>query len=257
MRKSLIAVALLGVFGQISYAQAITVSQNELYEDDIVAQDATTTLNNQGTIENDQIVLKGGSFDNEGEIVTGTLDILTINSGSPIFKGSITATEAIIYRGTKSSNSYTVSLDSLVETPLLQLVGSTNETGLVVRKQNTIDGVQTLWIETSSAKTGIVIDAEGIQLPEDVYLKNAGLANPNARVEVYDGASVQMKNVYSLAGKTMIQVNGQSSASVENIQLEANSILNLQTNASGGSADDIGTIHIKNLVLGQDINEAA
>ena len=122
MRKSLIAVALLGVFGQISYAQAITVSQNELYEDDIVAQDATTTLNNQGTIENDQIVLKGGSFDNEGEIVTGTLDILTINSGSPIFKGSITATEAIIYRGTKSSNSYTVSLDSLVETPLLQLL---------------------------------------------------------------------------------------------------------------------------------------
>lgn len=252
MRKSLIAVALLGVFSQISYAEAITVSQNELYENDIVAQDATTTLNNQGTIENDQIVLKGGSFDNEGEIVTGTLDILTSNSGSPIFKGSITATEAIIYRGTKSSNSYTVSLDSLVETPLLQLVGSTNETGLVVRKQNTIDGVQTLWIETSSAKTGIVIDAEGIQLPEDVYLKNAGLANPNARVEVYDGASVQMKNVYSLAGKTMIQVNGQSSASVENIQLEANSILNLQTNASGGSADDIGTIHIKNLVLGQD-----
>ena len=121
----------------------------------------------------------------------------------------------------------------------------------LISNSETVANVDNLWIETTSAKTGAVINGEKIKLPDNVWLKNAG-SNPNARVEIYDGKSVSMKNVYSLEGKTMIQVNGESSASVENIFISSNSIMNLQTNSSEGSKYDTGVIAIDHIDLGEN-----
>lgn len=230
MRKSLIAVALLGVFSQISYAQAITVSQNELYEDDIVAQDATISLTNDGTIENEQIILKGGTFINRGTIHTGTLDILTTNSGeSPLFQGEITADEEIIYREDGAVFSYGIQLDSIVHTPTLKIIGnSAQPLGLSITSQETIEDVGELWVESLGQKTGVIIESKGIRLPDTVYLVHNSDAN-DARVEVMAGASVELNNVYASGNKTMIQVNGNASASVKNIVIDPNSVMNLQT----------------------------
>lgn len=251
MKKTILSLALLSALTGAAFAEGIVVPEGEAFEEDIVAEDASTTLENRGSIVNEQITLKGGAFKNYGRIESQTIDILTINSGSPIFEGSISAEKSLTYRGAKDANFYTVRLNSEVDTPLLRIIGSTNETGLVISNSETVANVDNLWIETTSAKTGAVIDGEKIKLPDNVWLKNAG-SNPNARVEVYAGKSVSMKNVHSLAGKTMIQVNGVSSASVENIFISSNSIMNLQTNASGGSKDDVSEITINHIDLGEN-----
>ena len=251
MKKTILSLALLSALTGAAFAEGIVVPEGEAFEEDIVAEDASTTLENRGSIVNEQITLKGGAFKNYGSIKSQTIDILTINSGSPIFQGEIYASESLTYRGTKQANDYTVSLDSKVSTPWLKIIGSTNEAGLLISNSETVANVDNLWIETTSAKTGAVIDGEKIKLPDNVWLKNTG-SNPNARVEVYAGKGVSMKNVHSLAGKTMIQVNGESSASVENIFISSNSIMNLQTNASGGSEDDIGVITIDHIDLGEN-----
>lgn len=251
MKKTILSLALLSALTGAAFAEDIVVSEGEAFEEDIVAEDASTTLENRGSIVNEQITLKGGVFKNYGSIKSQTIDILTINSGSPIFQGEIYASESLTYRGTKQTNSYTVSLDSKVSTPWLKIIGSTNEAGLLISNSETVANVDNLWIETTSAKTGAVINGEKIKLPDNVWLKNAG-SNPNARVEIYDGKSVSMKNVYSLEGKTMIQVNGESSASVENIFISSNSIMNLQTNSSEGSKYDTGVIAIDHIDLGEN-----
>lgn len=251
MKKTILSLALLSALTGAAFAEGIVVPEGEAFEEDIVAEDASTTLENRGSIVNEQITLKGGAFKNYGRIESQTIDILTINSGSPIFEGSISAEKSLTYRGAKDANFYTVRLNSEVDTPLLKIIGSTNETGLVISNSETVANVDNLWIETTSAKTGAVIDGEEIKLPDNVWLKNAG-SNPNARVEIYDGKSVSMKNVYSLEGKTMIQVNGESSASVENIFISSNSIMNLQTNVSGGSKDDVSEITINHIDLGEN-----
>lgn len=251
MKKTILSLALISALTGVAFAEDIVVSEGETYENDIVAEDASMTLENNGSIVNEQITLKGGSFKNYGSIESQTIDILTINSGSPIFEGSISAGESLTYRGAKDANFYTVQLNSKVDTPWLKIIGSTNETGLVISNSETVANVDNLWIETTSAKTGAVIDGENIKLPDNVWLKNTG-SNPNARVEVYAGKSVSMKNVHSLAGKTMIQVNGASSASVENIFIASNSIMNLQTNVSGGSKEDVSEITISHIDLGEN-----
>jgi len=251
MKKTILSLALLSALTGAAFAENIVVSEGEAFEEDIVAEDVSTTLENRGSIVNEQITLKGGAFKNYGSIKSQTIDILTINSGSPIFQGEIYASESLTYRGTKQTNSYTVSLDSKVSTPWLKIIGSTNEAGLLISNSETVANVDNLWIETTSAKTGAVINGEKIKLPDNVWLKNAG-SNPNARVEIYDGKSVSMKNVYSLEGKTMIQVNGESSASVENIFISSNSIMNLQTNSSEGSKYDTGVIAIDHIDLGEN-----
>ena len=251
MKKTILSLALLSALTGAAFAEDIVVSEGEAFEEDIVAKDVSTTLENRGSIVNEQITLKGGVFKNYGSIKSQTIDILTINSGSPIFQGEIYASESLTYRGTKQTNSYTVSLDSKVSTPWLKIIGSTNEAGLLISNSETVANVDNLWIETTSAKTGAVINGEKIKLPDNVWLKNAG-SNPNARVEIYDGKSVSMKNVYSLEGKTMIQVNGESSASVENIFISSNSIMNLQTNSSEGSKYDTGVIAIDHIDLGEN-----
>lgn len=251
MKKTILSLALLSALTGAAFAENIVVSEGEAFEEDIVAEDVSTTLENRGSIVNEQITLKGGAFKNYGSIKSQTIDILTINSGSPIFQGEIYASESLTYRGTKQTNSYTVSLDSKVSTPWLKIIGSTNEAGLLISNSETVANVDNLWIETTSAKTGAVINGEKIKLPDNVWLKNAG-SNPNARVEIYDGKSVSMKNVYSLEGKTMIQVNGESSASVESIFISSNSIMNLQTNSSEGSKYDTGVIAIDHIDLGEN-----
>ena len=146
MKKTILSLALLSALTGAAFAEGIVVPEGEAFEEDIVAEDASTTLENRGSIVNEQITLKGGAFKNYGSIKSQTIDILTINSGSPIFQGEIYASESLTYRGTKQANDYTVSLDSKVSTPWLKIIGSTNEAGLLISNSETVANVDNLCI---------------------------------------------------------------------------------------------------------------
>lgn len=94
MKKTILSLALLSALTGAAFAEGIVVPEGEAFEEDIVAEDASTTLENRGSIVNEQITLKGGAFKNYGSIKSQTIDILTINSGSPIFQGKFTHLKA-------------------------------------------------------------------------------------------------------------------------------------------------------------------
>ena len=89
---------------QSAYAENITVNEGETYTTDIVAEDATTGLVNHGTVDNEQIVIKGGSFENYGTIRTDVFDI----TGDPKHKlqGELYADAEAIFRGTGDTGYY-------------------------------------------------------------------------------------------------------------------------------------------------------
>lgn len=260
MEKSIAALAILSAFSTvpcISLALEINDSNSPFTEDivvnsgELVVKEAGSVVNNSITVGNPDENSKP-IFKNLGTIITDSLDVYASNAGgSPSFEGSITASDKFIYRGT-GADSYGVNLNSVVETPRLVIFDQKGtQTGLAVSKQETVSGIQQIDVISNGGKTGLVVEGQGLELPEEIYLSNRG-TKESARVEVKAGASASMKNVYSLEGKTMIQVNGESSASVENIFISSNSIMNLQTNSSEGSKDDTGVIAIDHIDLGEN-----
>ena len=58
MKKTILSLALLSALSSAAFAEDIVVSEGETYENDIVAEDTSITLENNGSINNDQIILK-------------------------------------------------------------------------------------------------------------------------------------------------------------------------------------------------------
>lgn len=260
MEKSIVTLAILSAFSTVPcISLALEINDpNSPFTEDIVVNSGELVVKEAGSVVNNSITVGNPDenskpiFKNQGTIITDSLDVYASNAGgSPLFEGSITASNKFIYRGT-GVDSYEVNLNSVVETPRLVIFDQKGtQTGLAVSKQETVSGIQQIDVISNGGKTGLVVKGQGLELPEEIYLSNRG-TKESARVEVKAGASASMKNVYSLEGKTMIQVNGKSSASVENIFISSNSIMNLQTNASGGSEYDTGVIAIDHIDLGEN-----
>lgn len=85
-----------------SQAAAITVGANSPYTEDIVGTDNTTslTIEENGVVDNKQVVIKGGSFSmaESATLKTGLLDVLTTHgsgqSNPTAFNGRIEVSSA-------------------------------------------------------------------------------------------------------------------------------------------------------------------
>lgn len=254
MRKSLLVLAIgMALTGS---AFALTVDDlNSPYETDISAGSGGLTVTDAGKVINNSIYIGGPStslneiFKNDGQIITGVLDIFATQT--PKFNGSITATEKFIYKGT-GADSYDVALNSIVETPLLVIWDEKiKQTGLKVSKQETINGIQAIEVLSQGGKTGLIVNGQDLKLPENIWLRHLGTAN-DARVELYAGSSAYLTNLYAEGESTKIQLNGSSSAVVENIYVAKGegSHLNIQSEL-GGDLDAVNQITLHNITVGE------
>lgn len=173
---------------QSAIAEVITIGANDSYRDDIIASDETLGIDNQGTIENDQIVLKGGSFKNSGTIKTGTLDLFT--SGAPVLDGVITADE-FIYRGLwKGESVQSRAVNAILTTNKLSIIGTkTARSGLEFYSSASLENVGEIYVESNGGKTGLYLSqkgSEGIRYDHTVRLNSVAF-NEDARIEVSTG----------------------------------------------------------------------
>lgn len=172
---------------QSAYAENITVNEGETYTTDIVAMDATTGLINHGTVENEKIVIKGGSFENYGTIRTGTFDII----GDPDHKlqGELYADTEAIFRGNGDTGWYRESQFELIDTPKLSIIDTgaeNNNAGLGFTTTKALQSVDEIHVESNGHKTGLFLlqGAEnGVRYDNTVYLDTYS-GGQDARIEV-------------------------------------------------------------------------
>jgi len=247
----------------VASAQTIVVTNGETYTQNVVATDDTTSLTIQGggTLDNtkqedSRVVLKGGAFEmNENAVLkTKVLDIQTNTSG-PTFHGTIEA-DVFNYRG-EADAGYTAALN---ETKLLvnqlNILGTTGQMlGLSVSNAETLKGVKNILIETNGRnKTGLKVEGK-VDVSAPVRLVHTGddeINKNHARIEVFDsGAGSTFDQVIAKGLRTLIQANGENAVAVNNLTLEDDAVLNLQTNGqyeSGKSA----TFRLNKVVLGDN-----
>ena len=247
----------------VASAQTIEVTNGETYTQNVVATDAMTSLTIQGggTLDNtmqedSRVVLKGGAFKmNENAVLkTKVLDIQTNNSG-PTFHGTIEA-DVFNYRG-EADAGYTAALN---ETKLLvnqlNILGTTGQMlGLSVSNAETLKGVKNILIETDGRnKTGLKVEGK-VDVSAPVRLVHTGddeINKNHARIEVFDsGAGSTFDQVIAKGLRTLIQANGENAVAVNNLTLEDDAVLNLQTYGqyeSGKSA----TFRLNKVVLGDN-----
>lgn len=241
MKKTILSLALLSALSGAAFAEDIVISDGDSYTEDIVAEDASITLENKGSIKNDQIILKGGFFKNTGTLTTNLLDIK--NSKDLKLDGEITANEGFIFRS--NGFGYTADLNAILHTNLLNIVGDDGANGLAIKNQEVIDDVKAIRIESHGVKVGLKIDAglnSDIEISAPITLIND--TNEDARVEINDGNSVRLHDVTVINRKGLIQLNDESNVTIDHISVESSAYLNLQVNKIDGSIEDTGIFTI-------------
>lgn len=175
-----------------AYAADFTVNPGEEKTDVPTINVGTDDFtNNNGTvIAKDSITVNGGTFNNTGKITTGTLEIYSNPNDKADIAGSINASQGFIYRGI-NSNLYDRKLYAKLDTPVLHIIGTTNQTGLQIMNNDVLTNVDKIIVESQGAKTGLVItNNEQIDITAPIYLKHNPDASQDARVEVYAGATL-------------------------------------------------------------------
>ena len=175
-----------------AYAESIKVDANDSeYKRDNITVEASDKFDNAGTvIAEDSITVNGGTFNNTGTITTGTLEIYSNPNDKADIAGSINASQGFIYRGI-NSNLYDRKLYAELDTPVLHIIGTTNQTGLQIMNNDVLTNVDKIIVESQGEKTGLVItNNEQIDITAPIYLKYNSDADKDARVEVYSGATL-------------------------------------------------------------------
>lgn len=241
-----------------AYAADFTVNSDEVKTDVPSIDVGTDDFTNKGTvIAKDSITVNGGTFTNTGTIETGTLDIYGNKYDQAEIAGSITANK-IIYRGI-NGNLYARQLSAKLNTPELQIIGTTHQTGLQIFNSDTLANVEKIFIESNDPKTGLVIGSQyddntpkqiaNVKIDAPIYLQtNAG--NQDARVEVSGGSSLIAENIIALNGKTKVQLNGdKTSATLNNITVQNDGDFSLQT-----LGNDTNTVvfNLNNITVGDN-----
>lgn len=111
----------------------------------------------------------------------------------------------------------------------------------------TLKDVGEISVESNGGKTGLVIaSGADIDLKDTrVYLK--GVDSGDARIEVYEGATLTVNNIISEAGKTKVQLNGDGThALLKDITVQDGGNFSLQTY---GSSDQINTFELNTITV--------
>lgn len=263
-----------------AYAGNVEVGEKEQYQTDKITVEASDKFDNAGTVTanesiivnggsfkntgkvtaNESITITGGTFNNTGTIETGTLDILT-NNGTEI-AGTITA-DKFIYRGVKDQGSYTRGLSAKLTTDELHIIGTKSDinqhmqTGLQVLNNDVLSNVENIIVESHGIKTGLVIgsvngntaDGEKVDVKvKNVYLKN-DTTEQDARVEVYNGSTFTADKIIA-DGKTKVQLNYDSSATLKDIEVLEGGNFSLQT--LGDINTNTATFNLNTITVGDE-----
>lgn len=252
-----------------AYAENVDVGAKDQYQNDNITVGADEYFDNAGTVKaSEKIVIDAGAFRNIGTIETKILDILTnkakggeIQSSSEI-SGIITA-DKFIYRGVKDQHSYTRGLSAKLTVNELHIIGTKSNinpqmaTGLQVLNNDVLSDVENIIVESHGIKTGLVIgtvvDNTGNGKTVDVKVKNVYLKNDtteqDARVEVYNGSTFEADKIIA-DGKTKVQLNYDSSATLNNIEVKDNGNFSLQT--LGDVNTNTATFNLNNITVGDN-----
>lgn len=192
-----------------------------------------SSFENSGTVSaGNSITVINSPFTNSGDITTKTLSILGRGNRTVTFNGgTITASGQIIYQGT-GDNGYSASLGStILDTPELIIQGAEqkNQIGLGVTDSSNIAEVGKITINSTGGKTGLTIDSnKKINITAPVHLR--GVDTEDARIEVYEGATLTVGKIISEAGRTKVQLNGdKTTAILDNITVQDGGNFSLQT----------------------------
>lgn len=217
---------------------AIIVNSGESFKNagTVIADSITVTdssFENSGTVSaGNSITVINSPFTNSGDITTKTLSILGRGNRTVTFNGgTITASGQIIYQGT-GDNGYSASLGStILDTPELIIQGAEqkNQIGLGVTDSSNIAEVGKITINSTGGKTGLTIDSnKKINITAPVHLR--GVDTEDARIEVYEGATLTVGKIISEAGRTKVQLNGdKTTAILDNITVQDGGNFSLQT----------------------------
>lgn len=249
-----------------AYAADFIVNAGDEKTDVPTINVGTDKFTNNGTVvAKDSITVDGGTFNNTGTgstIKTGTLDILT-NNGTEI-AGTIIA-DKFIYRGVKDQHSYTRGLSAKLTVNELHIIGTKSDknqqmaTGLQVLKDDVLSNVENIIVESHGVKTGLVIgsvngntdNGEKVNaIVKNVYLKN-DTDEQDARVEVYNGSKFTADKIIA-DGKTKVQLNYDSSATLQDIEVKDKGNFSLQT--LGDVSKNTANFYLNTITVG---NEAA
>lgn len=101
--------------------------------------------------------------------------------------------------------------------------------GLLVSDPQTLTSVDKITIASKGGKTGLIIDSgKTINITAPVYLSSEG--GQDARIEVYEKATLTVDNIISEAGKTKVQLNGDGTTAIlNNITVQDGGNFSLQT----------------------------
>lgn len=245
-----------------AYAESIKVAQGATKDDtSVIKVEQKDSFENAGIVNADKsITVNGGTFNNTGTIETGTLDILT-NNGTEI-AGTIIA-DKFIYHGVKDQHSYTRGLSAKLKVNELHIIGTKSDnnqqmaTGLQVLKDDVLSNVENIIVESHGIKTGLVIgsvngntaDGEKVDVKvKNVYLKN-DTTEQDARVEVYNGSKFTADKIIA-DGKTKVQLNYDSSATLQDIEVVEDGNFSLQT--LGDVNTNTATFNLNNITVGDN-----
>lgn len=246
-----------------AYAADFIVNAGDEKTDVPTINVGTDKFTNNGTVvAKDSITVDGGTFYNTGDIETGTLNIYGNIYDDYEIKGNIKANNKIIYRGT-ADNLYTRGLSAKLDTPELQIIGTKVPTGLQILNNEVLNDVGNIVIKSGGVKTGLVIGSVNGNTDDgnkvEVNVKNVYLYNDTtkeaARVEVYNGSTFTADKIIA-DGKTKVQLNYDSSATLNNIEVKDNGNFSLQTlgitnpNDLKDTTNTIATFNLNNITVG-------
>lgn len=246
-----------------AYAADFIVNAGDKKTDVPTINVGTDKFTNNGTVvAKDSITVDGGTFYNTGDIETGTLNIYGNIYDDYEIKGNIKANNKIIYRGT-ADNLYTRGLSAKLDTPELQIIGTKVPTGLQILNNEVLNDVGNIVIKSGGVKTGLVIGSVNGNTDDgnkvEVNVKNVYLYNDttkeDARVEVYNGSTFTADKIIA-DGKTKVQLNYDSSATLNNIEVKDNGNFSLQTlgitnpNDLKDTTNTIATFNLNNITVG-------
>lgn len=237
-----------------AYAENVDVGAKDQYQNDNITVGADEYFDNAGTVIADEsITVNGGTFNNTGTITTGTLEIYSNPNDKADIAGSINASQGFIYRGI-NSNLYDRKLYAELDTPVLHIIGTTNQTGLQIMNNDVLTNVDKIIVESQGEKTGLVItNNEQIDITAPIYLKYNSDADKDARVEVYSGATLTADKIIAESGRTKVQANGVSFVKLNNIVVNDKGNFSLQTNSAGMPATGgHPTFELNTITIGND-----